>query len=174
MPTDTASVHASAKDVHSNLGGSISNRTSAPEKAKSSHMRMTSQDASERRQKDRDGLDDWTQMRRCSGAALAMCKLDCRRGWPTSSSLEPGGNAAMPTDFSTKLQSTFSQRRCHPEKRQSADRSEGILIGRIQSCQKKGGKERARRAKAESSFVVRRVKRRTMIQSLPNPHHGRA
>ena len=56
MPTEVASVQASANAVHSNLGGSMSERTSVPEDAKSSHMRMTSQDTSERRQKERDGL----------------------------------------------------------------------------------------------------------------------
>ena len=58
----------------------MSERTSVPEHAKSSHMRTTSQDPSERRQKERDGLDDWTQMRRCSGTTLVMSERDCNVG----------------------------------------------------------------------------------------------
>ena len=78
MPTDEASAHASANAVHSNLGGSRRERTSVPEEAKSSHMRMTSQEESERRQKDRDGLDECTQMRRCSGITRVMSLRESR------------------------------------------------------------------------------------------------
>ena len=53
-----ASAQASAKAVHSNFCDSVSERTSVPEEAKSSHIRITSQEESERRQTERDGLQD--------------------------------------------------------------------------------------------------------------------
>ena len=72
----------------------MSERTSVPEDTKSSHIRMTSQETSERRQKERDGLQDWIQMRRCSGTTLRGSDRDCKWVCPTRRSLEPGGNAA--------------------------------------------------------------------------------
>ena len=96
------------------VGEVLSERRSEPDVIKSSHMRITSRDESERRHKDREREQDWIQMRRTSGITRSRSDLHESNVGSTRSRREPDGRAATPTDrMRFRFGLTQSHKRCH-------------------------------------------------------------